>query len=67
MTTTNAAGLRITLPASRYQPPAASPVLGRRTDLRTRRALTRGPSTASNAGSTVSAATMSTSTVATPP
>ena len=60
-------GLRITLAASRYQPPAASVVRGRPADRRIRSALTRGPSTASRAGRTVSAASMSTSTVATPP
>ena len=60
-------GLRITLVASRYQPPAASLARGRPADRRIRSALTRGPSTASRAGRTVSAASMSTSTVATPP
>ena len=40
---------------------------GRRTERRIRSEFTFGPSTASNAGSTVSAAIMSTSTVATPP
>jgi hypothetical protein len=61
------AGRRMTLRASRYQPPDVSSGRRRATERRTRSALTRGPSTASSAGSTVSAASMSTTTVATPP
>jgi len=61
----------MTLRASRYQAPRVSsragPAAGYRTERRMRSALTRGPSTASSAGSTVSAASMSTATVATPP
>ena len=57
----------MTLCASRYQPPLVSSRTGRCTERRMRSALTLGPSTASSAGSTVSAASMSTATVATPP
>ena len=57
----------MTLFASRYHPPLASSLTGRLTDRRIRSALTRWPRTASSAGSTVSAASMSTATVATPP
>ena len=57
----------MTLCASRYQPPLASAAGGRCTERRIRSEFTFGPRTASNAGSTVSAAIMSTSTVATPP
>ena len=62
----------MTLRAMRYQAPLASSAGRRLTALpprrrRMRSALTRGPSTASSAGMTVSAASMSTTTVATPP
>jgi hypothetical protein len=67
ITATYATGLRMTLFAKRYHPPLASSRAGRLTDRRTRSALTRWPRTASSAGSTVSAASMSTATVATPP
>ena len=60
-------GRRITLCASRYQPPLPSAAGGRCTERRIRSEFTFGPSTASSAGSTMSAASMSTSTVATPP
>ena len=60
-------GRRMTLLASRYQAPCPSPTGGRRTVRRIRSAFTLGPSTASSAGRMVSAASMSTSTVATPP
>ena len=57
----------MTLCASRYQAPLVSSLAGRCTERRMRSALTRWPRTASSAGSTVSAASMSTATVATPP
>ena len=61
----------MTLCASRYQAPLVSsragPLVGYCTERRMRSALTRWPRTASSAGSTVSAASMSTATVATPP
>jgi hypothetical protein len=57
----------MTLCASRYQAPLASSRTGRSTLRRMRSAFTLGPRTASSAGSTVSAASMSTATVATPP
>ena len=60
-------GLRMTLCASRYHAPLASSLTGRCTERRMRSALTRWPRTASSAGSTVSAASTSTATVATPP
>jgi hypothetical protein len=60
-------GRRITLCASRYQTPLASVAGGRCTERRIRSEFTLGPSTASSAGSAVRAASMSTSTVATPP
>lgn len=66
ITLAKATGRRITLCARRYQAPpssfGAAPTL-----LRTRSALTRWPSTASSAGSTVTAAMTTTATVATPP
>jgi hypothetical protein len=57
----------MTLCASRYQALLASSRTGRCTLRRMRSAFTLGPSSASSAGSTVSAASMSTATVATPP
>ena len=62
----------MTLRAMRYQAPLASSAGANGTPRwlrrpRMRSALTRGPSTASSAGMTVSAASMSTATVATPP
>ena len=63
----------MTLRAMRYQAPLASSAGANGTprwlprEPRMRSALTRGPSTASSAGMTVSAASMSTTTVATPP
>ena len=57
----------MTLRASRYQAPLVSGRAARCTERRMRSAFTLGPRTASSAGSTVSAASMSTATVATPP
>ena len=65
--TAYSSGRRMTLCASRYQPPLSSAAGGRCTERRIRSEFTFGPRTASSAGSTVSAASMSTSTVATPP
>lgn len=57
----------MTLRASRYQAPLDSSRGGLSTERRIRSALTRWPRTARSAGSTMSAASTSTATVATPP